>query len=127
MDVLKNFGSIVDKQTMGVTALAMLSTYLCLELGLVIDLPLELVGIAIVFPIVFSISGAFQRRETALAEFAELKANLTALFYAHRDWPDLIREDDAPEIREITVELSDKHWPCIQSYTQPVTCTENDP
>ena len=67
MGVLKNFARIIDRQTLGVTVLAMLSTYLCLELGLVIDLPLELVGIAIVF----SISGAFQRRETALAEFAE--------------------------------------------------------
>lgn len=110
MNVLRNFGSIIDKQTLGVTVLAWLSTYVCLELGLVIDLPLELVGIAIVFPIVFSISSAFQRRETALAEFAELKANLTAMFYAHRDWPGLVHDDDAPEIRQITIEV----FRCVQ-------------
>jgi hypothetical protein len=73
---------------MGVVGiLAIGSTHACIRLGLLVDMPLEIAGIAIVFPIVFSIGQAFQRRERALSELAEFEATLQAVGLAHRDWP----------------------------------------
>jgi predicted membrane chloride channel (bestrophin family) len=93
---LVHFARIIDRQTVLVATVAVISTFACLKLGITVNLPFELVAVAIVFPIVFTISSAFQRREGALGELAEFRANLIAMFFAHRDWQ---RTDDAPHIR----------------------------
>jgi predicted membrane chloride channel (bestrophin family) len=84
---LVDFARIIDRQTILVMVTAVVSTFVCLRLGIVVDLPFELVAVAIVFPIVFTINGAFQRRESALGELGELRANLLGIYYLHRDWP----------------------------------------
>jgi len=81
-----DFRRMVNRRTGVVIALACIATYLCLRYDVIIDLPSGLIGIAIVFPIVFSINAAYRRREEALGHFASLKAHAVALFYAHRDW-----------------------------------------
>jgi len=86
MDIIKNFSKIIDSQTFIITFLAILSTYLCNHFGFYADLPSGLIGIAIIFPIVFSINSAYKRREEALKYFASLRAHAIAIFYAHRDW-----------------------------------------
>lgn len=86
MKVIINFSKIIDAQTIIITFLAILSTYLCNRFGFYADLPSGLVGIAIIFPIVFSINSAYKRREEALKYFASLRANAIAIYYAHRDW-----------------------------------------
>ncbi len=97
MKNLTHFVQIIDRQTIAVTVVALICTYVCLRFGIIVDLPFELVAVAIVFPIVFTISSAFQRREGALAELAEFRANLMAMFLAHRDWH---RSDDrSPHVR----------------------------
>jgi len=86
MKIIKNFSKIIDSQTIIITFLAILSTYLCNRFGFYADLPSGLIGIAIIFPIVFSINSAYKRREEALKYFASLRAHAIAIFYAHRDW-----------------------------------------
>jgi len=86
MNIVKNFSKIIDSQTVIITFLAILSTYLCNRFGFYADLPSGLIGIAIIFPIVFSINSAYKRREEALKYFASLRAHAIAIFYAHRDW-----------------------------------------
>jgi predicted membrane chloride channel (bestrophin family) len=81
-----NFLRIINVQTGAVTAVSLLATWICLQNNWVINLPTGLIGIAIVFPIVFSINAAYRRREDALKAFASLKANMVALYYVHRDW-----------------------------------------
>ena len=83
---IKSFLRIVDLHTFIVVALACIATFLCLEYEVYIDLPTALIGIAIVFPIVFSINAAYRRREDALKYFSSLKGHAIALYYAHRDW-----------------------------------------
>jgi hypothetical protein len=56
------------------------------------NLPLTLVGIAIVFPVVFSIDSAYKRRERALALLADFKGHLKALYMGATDW--LVIEDE---------------------------------
>lgn len=53
------------------------------------DYPLTIVGIAIVFPVVFSIDSAYKRREKALNELGNFKAHLLAIYYASRHWVDV--------------------------------------
>jgi len=86
MSVIKNFLRLLNRQTAIVILLSGVATYLCIRLNIVVELPTGLIGIAIVFPIVFSINAAYRRREEALRAFASLKAHLVVLFYAHRDW-----------------------------------------
>ena len=86
MKVISAFSKIVDAQTVIVTLLAIASTYICNRFEFFADLPSGLIGIAIIFPIVFSINSAYKRREEALKYFASLKAHAVAISYAHRDW-----------------------------------------
>ena len=55
-------------------------------LQLYADFSLALIGIAVVFPIVFSINGAYKRREVALDHYGTLKAHGRAIYFAARDW-----------------------------------------
>jgi hypothetical protein len=47
---------------------------------------MTLIATAVVFPIVFSISGAYKRRENALAKYSSIKAHGRAIYFASRDW-----------------------------------------
>src|SRR6056297_1693374 len=105
MQTFRTLLRIVDLKMFVVTALALASTWTSERYAVLIDMPLELIGIAIVFPIVFSISQAFQRRESALTELAELKSNLVAIFLAHRDWPETDAIDHARRVQTITSRL----------------------
>lgn len=87
MKTLKNFYPLLDRQTLLITLLALASTYLCRTFGFVFAIPTELIGIAVIFPLVFSISGAFKQREDVTSAFAGLRVNIMSLYYAHRDWP----------------------------------------
>ncbi len=86
MKRISAFFKIIDAQTIVVTLLAIVSTYLCNRFEFFADLPSSLIGIAIIFPIVFSINTAYKRREEALKYFASLKAHAVAIYYAHKDW-----------------------------------------
>src|SRR6187431_212358 len=84
--ILKSFFLIINYKTLIVTALSVISTYLCFNLGLTAKFPDMLVGVAIVFPVVFSIGSAYTRRETALQRFSDFKGHAIAIYYASRDW-----------------------------------------
>lgn len=73
-------------QTLIVTLLSILSTYLSLRYELIGEFPLTIIGIAVIFPIVFSIGGAYKRREDALREYGSLKGHGRALYFSSRDW-----------------------------------------
>ena len=86
MQTIRQFSKIVDSHTWLIAALALVVVYLCRRFDFLVDLPTTLIGIAVVFPLVFSINSAYKRREDALNAFASLKAHGIALYYAHRDW-----------------------------------------
>ncbi len=86
MKTLRDFTQILDRHTIIITSLALLSTYLCRYFDYVADLPADLISIAVIFPLVFSINSAYRRREEALKAFASLKAHVVSLYFAHRDW-----------------------------------------
>ncbi len=93
---LRSIFLILNLKTLVIALLAIASTYLCQTFGLVADFPLTLIATAVVFPIVFSISGAYKRRENALDEYGSIKAHGRAIYFAARDWP----EGASPETLE---------------------------
>lgn len=84
--IFKSFSLIINYKTFIITALSVLSTYLCYHFHLTAKFPDMLVGVAIVFPVVFSIGSAYTRRETALQRFADFKGHAIAIYYGTRDW-----------------------------------------
>lgn len=83
---MKRILLIVNLQTIIIAALAVISTALCIHFKFEADFPLTLIAMSIVFPIVFSIGGAYKRREAALKEYAAIKGYLRAIFFVARDW-----------------------------------------
>lgn len=103
--ILRSFSLIINYKTFIVTFLSLVSTYTCYHLGLTANFPDMLVGVAIVFPVVFSISSAYNRRENALQRLADLKGHAIAMYYASRDWPSDKDNDLKDKIRGLIVEL----------------------
>ena len=86
MSKLKSLFTIINYKTFIVTGLAVASTWLCKYYQLKADFPLTIVGIAIVFPVVFSINSAYQRRERTLILLSDLIAHAQALYLAFNHW-----------------------------------------
>lgn len=103
--VLKSFFLIINYKTLIITVLALVSTYICYHNDLIAKFPDMLVGVAIVFPVVFSIGSAYNRREVALQRFSDFKGHAIALFYATRDWPTDKNNDLPDRIRDTIHEL----------------------
>ncbi|MHC4216214.1 MAG: hypothetical protein ACYSWP_22915, partial [Planctomycetota bacterium] len=98
MKVIKTVLMIINRKTLVITILAIASTYLCRRYNFTADFPLTLIATAVIFPIVFSISGAYKRREVALREYGNIKAHGRALYFAARDW---LEESDADTQNQI--------------------------
>lgn len=94
--ILRSFFLIINYKTLIITILAIASTYVCIRINLTAKFPDMLVGVAIVFPVVFSISSAYTRRETALQRLSDFKGHAIAFYYATRDWP-VDKTNDLPQ------------------------------
>ncbi|HEY9047040.1 MAG TPA: hypothetical protein VIN08_14145 [Ohtaekwangia sp.] len=101
--VLRSFFLIINYKTIIVTTLSVISTYVCYRVGLTAKFPDMLVGVAIVFPVVFSIGSAYNRRETALQRFSDFKGHAMAIYYATRDWT-LDKNNDLPQRTKVLIE-----------------------
>ena len=92
---------IVNFKTLYVSFLAVGSMVICREFEIEGSFPLTLISTAIIFPIVFSIGGAYKRREAALAHYGTIKAHGRAIYYAVRDW--------MPEADQFSLENTKKY------------------
>lgn len=103
--IFKSFSSIINYKTFIVTALSVLCTYLCFTYGLIAKFPDMLVGVAIVFPVVFSIGSAYNRRETALQRWADFRGHAIAIYYASRDWTSDKNSELPTRVRELVTDM----------------------
>lgn len=103
--IITSFSLIINYKTFIITALSVLCTYFCFTYGLIAKFPDMLVGVAIVFPVVFSIGSAYNRRETALQRWADFRGHAIAIYYATRDWPTDKNNDLPQRMRELTTEM----------------------
>ena len=56
--------------------------YICYSKKIIYNIDLTLISIAIIFPLVFAIRGAFRRREKALEHLSKTKSALLAIEYS---------------------------------------------
>lgn len=105
LPMLRSLKLIINYKTFILTGLAVASTYLCFQWGFTAKFPDMLVGVAIVFPVVFSIGSAYTRRETALQRFAEFKGHAIAIYYASRDWSAGKDHDLSEKARQLIVDM----------------------
>ena len=103
--IITSFSLIINYKTFIVTALSVLCTYLCFINNLTAKFPDMLVGVAIVFPVVFSIGSAYTRRETALQRWADFRGHAIAIYYATRDWTTNKDHDLPNRTREVITEM----------------------
>ncbi|HUX95942.1 MAG TPA: hypothetical protein VMV47_09445 [Bacteroidales bacterium] len=97
--IIKSIWLIFNLKAIIIVIVAMILTYLCIVYKIKADFSLTLIGIAIVFPVVFSIGEAYKRRESALAYYANLKAHGRSIFLASRDWVDNMKPEQTEELR----------------------------
>ncbi|MHC4553033.1 MAG: hypothetical protein ACYSUT_09770 [Planctomycetota bacterium] len=105
MEFLKSIKMILSVRAIVITILAVASTYLCRYYSITADFPLSLIGTAVVFPIVFSIGGAYKRREVVLREYGNLKAHGRAIYFAARDWLENSDQQTRSEGKDLLFEL----------------------
>jgi hypothetical protein len=83
--------------------------------GIVADMPQTVIGIAVVFPIVFSIGSAFQRRENALKDYSNLKAHCRSIYLSARDWFDDNNTEQTEEVKLLLQKLLISIRVCLAS------------
>ena len=103
--VLKSFLLIINYKTLIITTLSVISTYVCYRLEFTAKFPDMLVGVAIVFPVVFSIGSAYTRRENALQRFSDFKGHAIAIYYACRDWTTDKNHDLPEQVKEMITRM----------------------
>lgn len=105
MKLFRSFTQIINYKTLIVTALSVVSTYLCFHYGLIAKFPDMLVGVAIVFPVVFSIGSAYNRRETALQKLSDFKGHAVAIYFASKDWSGAPNSDLHLKVKALVHEM----------------------
>lgn len=121
LKLIKRAFLIINWKTFIITFLSIASTSFCLHYEIKADFPLTLIGTAIVFPIVFSIGGAYKRREVALDEYGSIKAHGRALYFAVSHW----LENPPQELKtELKKHLENLLESARTMFTQPVSDLE---
>ena len=118
MNQLRRIGTIIDLKAVIVAALACGSMLVCRHMGWTADFPLALIATAVIFPVVFSIGGAYKRRETALAYYGIIKAHGRAIYFAARDW---IEENDEETRERIKGLLGEMLKSCRALFVAPMS------
>ena len=123
MPYLRTFFILINLKTVVVASLAVAATATCRHFDVTADFPLTLIAIAVVFPIVFSIGGAYKRREAALDDYGSIKAHGRAIYFATRDW---IENSDDVTMSEARTLLGDLLGSCRTLFTEPIDRMEEN-
>jgi len=103
---MKKYLSIFNVQTLIITILSVLSSYVCLTFKLSVFVDFLILGIIIIFPITFSLRVAFRRRERALQYLSLFKASLQSVVYAFGN--SKLDEEKKTQIKNIANNISDE-------------------
>lgn len=117
MKKLKQVLIIINLKTFIITTLAVVSTWLCRKFGITAEFPMTLIATAVVFPIVFSIGGAYKRRENALTKYSSIKAHGRAIYFASRDWLENTDNEVQGKVKNL---LGDLLIACRTLFARPV-------
>lgn len=90
---IKLYTSIINSKTYITLVISVIITFISIHFNLGYNLDLTLLSIAIIFPLVFNIRGAFRRREKALQHLSQYRAALVTVYHYLRMSSDLSAED----------------------------------
>ncbi|MBT5337666.1 hypothetical protein HN858_02685 [Candidatus Falkowbacteria bacterium] len=112
----KRLFSILGLNTLISLILVIGSTLISMHYNWKVDFPLTIIGIAIVFPIVFSIGGAYKRREAALVQYATMKSMGRVIYLASRDWLRDKGKDATKNTDDFRTQISKTFSLCIKLF-----------
>jgi predicted membrane chloride channel (bestrophin family) len=101
----RHLSLIINLKSIVVVILALLSTFLCIKYAVIANFPLTLISTAIVFPIVFSIGGAYKRREAVLSKYGAIKGLGRAIYFCTRDWVPKKDDSSMHQVKELLGDL----------------------
>ena len=78
---LRKYTSALNYRTLISVIISFIATKIAYYYNLVFDLDLTLISVAVVFPLVFTLGSAFQRREKALEHLGRAKGALASIKY----------------------------------------------
>ena len=79
---MNQYFSIINQRTLYTMIISVAVPYICYSQKIIYNIDLTLISIAIIFPLVFAIRGAFRRREKALEHLSKTKSALLAIEYS---------------------------------------------
>ena len=94
---------IINFRTLITLLLSVLVPFIAYEFEVVYNIDLMLMSIAIIFPLVFTIRGAFRRREKALEHLSRFRASLRTVqnFFLASKMPDVLKAESEGKIQEL--------------------------
>ena len=86
---------IINFRTLITLFLSLIVPYIAYEFKVFYNIDLTLMSIAIIFPLVFTIRGAFRRREKALEHLSRFRASLITVknYFHNSKMTDELKED----------------------------------
>jgi len=76
---MNQYFSIINKRTLFTLIISIIVPYVCYFYNIKYNIDLTLISIAIIFPLVFAIRGAFRRREKALEHLSRFRGSILTL------------------------------------------------
>ena len=90
---MSQYFSIINVRTLYTVIISVLVPFICYEYDVIYDIDLTLISIAIIFPLVFAIRGAFRRREKALEHLSKIRSSLMSIKFAFITNEKLLKEE----------------------------------
>ena len=78
---MKRYLSILNHRTLFTLILSIVIPFLAFEFEIYYHIDLTLISLAIIFPLVFAIRGAFKRREKSLQFLSQFRSSLKTIYY----------------------------------------------
>ena len=103
---MNRYFSIINRRTLFTLIISLVVPYFAYKTGIVYNIDLTLISIAIIFPLVFAIRGAFRRREKALEHLSRFRGSLATLQHCFNTNSKL-NDEKKKEIGVILIEISD--------------------
>lgn len=96
---MNQYFSIINHRTLYTLIISLAIPFICYEFKLQYNIDLTLISIAIIFPLVFAIRGAFRRREKALEHLSKVKSSLVGIRYSFMGSAKMAKEQKEEGIR----------------------------
>ena len=76
---MKNLTIVFNYRVLVVSVITLFAFYICSLYDIKLKTDFTIISIAIIFPLVFTITGAFQKRQEAIKYFSDFRSNLIAI------------------------------------------------